>query len=72
MEGTIKKPLSKICHKYLTVMKLDTIIPYLKKTQKDINHVIEPLSSADISIFSSKVSYLRYIRKIRYKLDSNT
>ena len=29
-----KAPLSKICHKYPTIMKLDTVIPYLKKTQK--------------------------------------
>ena len=29
-----KKTLSKICHIYPTKMKLGTIIPYLKKTQK--------------------------------------
>ena len=31
-EGT-KGPLSKICHTYRTIMKLDTVIPYLKKIQ---------------------------------------
>ena len=29
-----KPPLSKICHTYPTLMKLDTVIPYLKKIQK--------------------------------------
>ena len=33
-EGPKKKTLSKICHIYRTKMKLGTIIPYLKKTQK--------------------------------------
>ena len=32
--GGKKAPLSKICHTYPTLMKLDTVIPYLKKTQK--------------------------------------
>ena len=27
-------PLSKICHTYPTMMKLGTVIPYLRKTQK--------------------------------------
>ena len=27
-------PLPKICHTYPTMMKLGTVIPYLKKTQK--------------------------------------
>ena len=29
-----KATLSKICHTYLTIMQLGTIIPYLKKVQK--------------------------------------
>ena len=33
--GGIKKaPLHKFCHTYYTMMKLGTIIPYLKKIQK--------------------------------------
>ena len=32
--GGKKSPLPKICHTYPTKMKLSTIIPYLKKTQK--------------------------------------
>ena len=37
---------------YPTMMKLDTVISYLKKIQKYMNHVAHPLSSADISIFA--------------------
>ena len=32
--GREKAPLPKICHTYPTVMKLGTVIPYLKKIQK--------------------------------------
>ena len=32
--GGKKVSLSKICHTYLTLMKLGTVIPYLKKIQK--------------------------------------
>ena len=32
--GGKKAPLSKICHKYPTMIKFGTIIPYLKKFQK--------------------------------------
>ena len=32
--GTQKDPLPKISHTYPTMLKLDTVIPYLKKTQK--------------------------------------
>ena len=40
-----------ICHTYPTVMKLGTVILYLKKTKKNMNHVINPFSSADINTF---------------------
>ena len=53
--GGAKKPhLPKTCNKYLTMMKLDTVTPYLKKIKKNMNHVTYPLSCADISIFSWK------------------
>ena len=29
-----ERPLSKICHTYPTVMKVGTVIPYLKEIQK--------------------------------------
>ena len=33
--GIVKKsPFPKICHTYPTMMKLGTVIPYLRKTQK--------------------------------------
>ena len=32
--GGQKGPLFKICHRYPTMMKRDTVIPYLKKIQK--------------------------------------
>ena len=32
--GAKRPPLSKICHTYPLMMKLDTVIPYLKKSQK--------------------------------------
>ena len=47
-------PLNKIRHTYPTMMKLGTIMPYLREIQKCINHVTHQLSSADISIFSRK------------------
>ena len=34
MEGAKKVPLPKICHTYPAMMKLGTVIPYLKKIQK--------------------------------------
>ena len=44
------------------MMKLGTIIPYLKKNLKLLNHVTHHLSSADISIFSPKISKFCYIK----------
>ena len=32
--GSNRPPISKICHTYPTMMKLSTVIPYLKKVQK--------------------------------------
>ena len=43
--------LLKICRTYPAMIKLGIVIPYLKKIQKNMNHVTLPLSSADISIF---------------------
>ena len=68
-----KRPLPKICPKYLTKMKLGTVILHLKKIQKIfINHVIHPLNSADISIFSPEISNFCYIKKYRHRLHFNT
>ena len=62
-------PLPKICHTYPAIMKLGTVITYLKK---NINHVTHPLSSADISIFSPEFSKFCYIKKYRYGLHIDT
>ena len=69
MGGRAKRsPLPKICCTYPTLMKLGTVIPYPKKIQKYMNHVTQPLSSADISIFSPEISKFCYIKKYRYRL----
>ena len=67
--GGQKVPLPKICHTHPTMMKLGTVIPYLKKIQKIYESRDTPLSSADISIFSPEISKFCYIKKYRYRLD---
>ena len=54
--GAFWFPLPKIRHTYPTMMKLGTVIPYLRKMQKCINHVTHSSSSADIRIFSPEIS----------------
>ena len=66
--GGQKVPLPKICHTYPTMTKLGTVIAYLKKIQKYMDHVTQPLTSADISIFSPEISKFCYIKKYRYRL----
>ena len=61
--GAIKAPLPKICHTYATMMKLGTVIPYLKKIQKIYESRDTPLTFADISIFSPEISTFCYIKK---------
>ena len=68
MGGGKKVNLLKICHTYPTMMKLDKLIPYLRKIQKYTNHVSHPLSSADISIFLLEISKFYYIKEYRYRL----
>ena len=41
----------KNCHTYPTMMNLGTVIPYLKKIPKNMNHVRHRLSPAEISNF---------------------
>ena len=54
-EGAKRLPLPQMSHTYLAMMKLGTVIPYIKKSKKYINHVKQPLSSAEISIFSTEI-----------------
>ena len=63
--GQAKRRLTlKICHTYPTKMKLGTVIPCLKKIQKYIINVTQPLSSADINIFSLETSKFCNTRNI--------
>ena len=63
-------PLPKICLTYPTVMKLGTVIPYLKKIQRVYEP--RPLNFADISIFSPEISKFCYIKKYGYRLHFST
>ena len=54
--GLTKPPLLKICHTYPIMMKPGAGIPYQKRSKKYINHVIHPLSSAEISYFSLEIT----------------
>ena len=65
-------PLPKICHRYPTMMKLATVIPYLKKIRKIYDHMTHTLSSADISIFALEISKFCYIKKYKYRLHFDT
>ena len=66
-------PSQKTCHRYPTIIKLGTVIPYLKKIQKiDESCVKYPMSSADFSIFSLEITKFWYIKKSRYRLYVHT
>ena len=64
--------LPKICYTFLAMMKLGTVIPYLKKIQKIYESRDTPLCSADMSIFSPEISKFCYIKKCRYRFQSDT
>ena len=70
--GGKKSPLPKICHTYLTMMKLGTVIPYLKKIQKIYESHDTPREFCWHSIFSWKISKFCYIKKYRYRLHFDT
>ena len=59
-----KVPLPKIRHTYPT-MKLGTVLSYLKKIQKYMNHVTHSLSSADIGIFHSGIRQILLHQEIQ-------
>ena len=67
-----RSTLPKTCQTYPTIMKLGIVIPHLKETEKYMNHVTQPLSSTDISIFSEEINKFSYIKKYRYRLHFNT
>ena len=43
-----------------------------RRSKKHMNHLTNPLSSADISIFSPEISKFCYIKKYRYRLQFDT
>ena len=70
--GAKRPTLPKIRHTYPTMMKLGTVIPYLKKIQKYVNHVTNLLRTADISIFSPEIIKFYCIKKYRYRVNFDT
>ena len=52
--------LAKICHTYPIMMKLGTVIPYLKKTQKTFESRDTPLDTAQKIKFSIKDFFSKY------------
>ena len=64
--GTFGAAHPELCHTYPTIIKLGTVILYLKKI--DMNHVTHTMTTADISIFSPEISKFCYIKKYRYRL----
>ena len=69
--GKKTPPLPIISYAYPTMMKVGTVIPYLKKIQKIYKSLDTPLSSADISIFSPEINNTCCIKKYRYRLHFN-
>ena len=66
-------PIPKIWPTYPTMIKLGTVIPYLKKLQKIYeSHDTPLLSSTDNSIFSPEISNFYYVKKHKYRLRFNT
>ena len=60
--GAKRLPLPKICHAYPTMMKLCTVMPYLKKIEK-LYHVTHSMSPANISSFLLEISKFGCIKK---------
>ena len=71
--GVSKWPPSlKICHTFPTMMKLGTVIPYLKKIQKIYESRETLPDPTNINIFSPEISKICYINKYRYRLHFDT
>ena len=66
--GPKRPPLLKICHTYPIMIKLVTVVPYLKKIPKIYKSRDIPLSSADTSILSPEIIKSSYIKKYRYRM----
>ena len=57
-----KAPFPKIFHTYRTIMKLLTVVPYLKKIQNYMDGVTYSMNSAEISIFEPKKTNFFYMK----------
>ena len=60
-----KGPFPKMFETNPIMIKLGTVIPWLKNIQKPYKYVTRNFSSANISIFSPEISNFSYIRKER-------
>ena len=67
-----RPPLPKICHTYPIMMKLGTVIPYLKKIQKIYESRDTPLDFCRHQHFSPEIRKFCCIQKYRYRLHFDT
>ena len=70
--GSKKSPLPKICSTYPKMMKLGTVIPYLKKIQKIYESRGTPPEFCWHQYFSPEISKCYYIKNYRYRLHLDT
>ena len=70
--GAKRPPLPKTCHTYPTMMKLGTVIPYLKKIQEIYKTRDTPGEFCWHQHFSPEISKFCYIKKYRHRLHFDT
>ena len=70
--GGKKAPLSRICHKYPTMMKLGTLIPNLKKVQKIYKSRVTPLEFCWYQHFLPEIRKFCHIKKYIYRFYFDT
>ena len=70
--GLFRSPLLKIRHKNPTMMKLGTVIPYLRKIQKMYKSRGAPLKFCSHKHFSPEITKFCYIKKSTHRLDFDT
>ena len=66
------RPRSKFFHTYPTMMKLGTVIPYLKKIQEIYDSHDTPLKFCQHQHFFTGITKFCYIKKHRYKFHFHT
>ena len=66
--GVKKDLLPNICHTYPTMMKVGTVIPFLKKIQKKYKLFGRPVEFYRHQHFSSEIGNFCYVKKYRYRL----